>query len=59
MFRSLVDVLEVTAEWMTIYNEHRPYDALQGEAPCTYRNPKTLRTTCPLVEKVYTIACLL
>ena len=36
LFRSLDQVREITAQWMTIYNEHRPHAALQGVAPCTY-----------------------
>ncbi len=36
LFRSLEEVRELTAEWMTIYNEHRPHDALQGAAPRPY-----------------------
>ena len=39
LFRSLEEVRELTAEWITIYNEHRPHDALQGAAPCTYHKP--------------------
>ncbi len=41
LFRSLEQVRELTAEWITIYNEHRPHDALQGAAPCTYSPPNT------------------
>ena len=36
LFRSLEEVRELTADWMTIYNEQRPHEALQGAAPCTY-----------------------
>ena len=36
LFRSLDQVREVTAHWMTIYNEQRPHQALKGRAPCTY-----------------------
>ncbi len=36
LFRSLEEVRELTAEWITIYNEHRPHEALQGAAPCHY-----------------------
>jgi putative transposase len=36
LFRSLDQVREVTAQWMTIYNEQRPHASLQGTAPCTY-----------------------
>ena len=36
LFRSLEQVREVTAQWMTIYNEQRPHASLQGTAPCTY-----------------------
>ncbi len=38
LFRNLEEVRELTAEWMTAYNEHRPHDALQGAAPCTYHH---------------------
>ncbi len=36
LFRSLEQVREITATWMTIYNEQRPHASLQGTAPCTY-----------------------
>ncbi len=39
VFRSLEEVRELTAEWMTIYNEQRPHDALQGAAPYTHQQP--------------------
>jgi len=39
LFRSLEEVREITAKWMTIYSEHRPHEALQGMAPCTYHTP--------------------
>ncbi len=48
LFRRLDDVRELTAEWMTIYNEHRPHEALQGKAPCTYYKPKPENSTYPL-----------
>ncbi len=48
LFRSLEEVRELTAEWMTIYNEHRPHDALQGAAPCTYHQPPTENSTYDL-----------
>ena len=38
-FRSLAEVREITAEWMTVYNEQRPHEALQGVAPCLYHKP--------------------
>jgi len=34
--RSLEEVREITARWMTIYNEQRPHDSLQGTVPCMY-----------------------
>lgn len=40
LFRSLEDVREITADWMTIYNEYRPHEALKGAAPCAYDQPK-------------------
>ena len=36
LFRSLEQVRELTAQWMTIYNEERPHESLQGIAPCTF-----------------------
>jgi len=36
LFRSLGEVREITAKWMTIYNEQRPHASLGGTAPCTY-----------------------
>jgi len=27
------EAYKMTAEWRTIYNEHRPYEALEGAAP--------------------------
>ena len=36
LFRSLEQVREITAQWMTIYNEERPHESLQGIAPCTF-----------------------
>ncbi len=36
LFRSLEEVRELTANWMTIYNEQRPHASLQGTPPCTY-----------------------
>jgi putative transposase len=36
LFRSLEQVREITAQWMTVYNEQRPHASLQGAAPCTY-----------------------
>jgi len=48
LFRSLEEVREITAEWLTIYNEHRPHEALQGNAPCTYYKPSPENSTCQL-----------
>lgn len=36
LFRSLGEVREITAQWMTIYNEQRPHASLQHTAPCIY-----------------------
>ena len=36
LFRSLEEVRDHTATWITIYNEHRPHDALHGAAPWSY-----------------------
>jgi len=36
LFRSLEDVREITASWMTVYNEQRPHASLHSAAPCTY-----------------------
>ena len=36
LFRSLDQVREITASWMTVYNEQRPHASLQGASPCTY-----------------------
>ena len=48
LFRSLEEVREITAEWMTIYNEHRPHEALQGAAPWTYHKPTPENSTLQL-----------
>ena len=49
LFQSLEEVRELTAEWMTIYNEHRPHDAaLRGRAPCTYHQPTQENSTYDL-----------
>jgi putative transposase len=48
LFRSLEEVREITAQWMTTYNEHRPHEALQGMAPYTYHKPKPENSTCKL-----------
>ena len=45
LFRSLEEVREITAEWMTIYNEHRPHEALQGATPW---KPMLENSTLPL-----------
>lgn len=39
LFRSLEKVQEITSSWITIYNEQRPHEALQGAVPCTDRKP--------------------
>ena len=36
LFRSLEEVREITAQWMTVYNEQRPHEALRGITPCSY-----------------------
>ena len=48
LFRSLAEVREITAEWMTVYNEHRPHEALQGAAPCTYHQRTAKNSTYQL-----------
>ncbi len=48
LFRSLEEVREITAEWMTIYNEHRPHEALQGATPWTYQKPTPENSTYQL-----------
>lgn len=48
LFRSLEEVREITEEWMTIYNEHRPHEALQGAAPWTYQKPTPENSTVQL-----------
>lgn len=48
LFRSLDQVRELTAEWMTIYNEHRPHEALRGMAPCIYHKPSQENSTYQL-----------
>jgi putative transposase len=39
LFRSLEDVREITASWMSVYNEQRPHEALKGVVPCAYYKP--------------------
>lgn len=48
LFRSLEEVRELTAEWLTIYNEYRPHEALQGVAPCSYHKPVPENSTYEL-----------
>ena len=36
LFRSLEEVREITAHWITVYNAQRPHVSLQGTAPCMY-----------------------
>lgn len=36
IFTSLVEVRQVTEEWLTIYNTERPHDSLGGVPPCTF-----------------------
>lgn len=48
LFRSLEEVREITASWRTIYNEHRPHEALQGATPCTYHKPTAENSTSQL-----------
>lgn len=39
LFRSLEEVRELTAKWITIYNEQRPHAALLDVAPCSDHQP--------------------
>jgi len=48
LFRSLEQVREITARWMTIYNEQRPHASLQGATPCTYGKTAPENSTCQL-----------
>ena len=48
LFRSLEEVREITAQWMTSYNEHRPHAALKGAAPWTYHKPTSGDSTYEL-----------
>ncbi len=48
LFHSLEQVREITAEWMTIYNEQRPHDALQGATPCLYKKSSPENSTFQL-----------
>jgi len=48
LFRSLDEVREITAEWMTIYNEQRPHEALQGMTPYTYHQQTAGNSTYQL-----------
>lgn len=47
LFRSLEEVQDITSSWITIYNEQRPHEALQGTAPCTYKT-KSENSICQL-----------
>jgi len=60
LFRSLEDVREMTSRWRRVYNEHRPHEALQGAAPCTYYKPtaETLHSNCPLDGEAYSLDSL-
>jgi len=48
LFQSLEEVREITAQWMTSYNEYRPHEALQGAAPWTYHKPTSGHSTYEL-----------
>ena len=48
LFRSLQEVRELTAEWVNIYNQHRPHDALHGATPCTYHKRLPANSTYEL-----------
>ena len=41
-FRCLEEIREITAEWITTYNEQRPHEALQGAGPWTYQKRKRM-----------------
>ncbi len=48
LFRSLEEVREITAHWITVYNEQRPHISLQGTAPCMYAQTLPENSTCQL-----------
>ncbi len=48
LFRRLEEVRDLTAKWMTIYNEHRPHEALQGNSPCAYHQQTAENSTLQL-----------
>ena len=48
LFRSLEEVREIAVNWRTIYNEHRPHEALQGATPWTYHKPTAENSTSQL-----------
>ena len=40
IFRTLLDVRELTEAWMTDYNECRPHESLDNMTPMEYREKK-------------------
>ena len=48
LVRRLAEMREVPAEWLRIYNEPRPHEALQGKAPCPYHKPRLENSTLQL-----------
>jgi putative transposase len=45
VFESLDQVRELSAQWMQVYNEARPHDALAGLPPATYRAQQMARSS--------------
>lgn len=42
VFNSLSEVRAITNNWMTVYNEERPHDALGGRTPVAYAKENQL-----------------
>ena len=45
VFESLDQVREISAEWLQIYNDERPHDALGGIPPAVYRGQLEARSS--------------
>ena len=48
LFWSLEEVREITSNWMTVYNEQRPHEALLGMSPRLYRKSPLENSTYDL-----------